>query len=96
MRHALFLSLALAACAPPGDAREATLVQVLVKADEVVLRTRPQLVRGKFARMAASPFDFYRGSVPLFRADGHGVGMLVGWLVGWLFGVAGRVVLNSL
>ncbi len=69
MRHALFLSLALAACAPPGDAREATLVQVLVKADEVVLRTRPQLVRGKFARMAASPFDFYRGSVPLFRAD---------------------------
>jgi uncharacterized protein (DUF2252 family) len=73
VRYALLLllvpPLAVASCAPPEDAREATVVQVLVKADEVVLRTRPQLVSGKFARMAASPFDFYRGSVPLFRAD---------------------------
>lgn len=45
------------------------LIQVLTKADEVLIRSRPQLASGKFERMALGPFEFYRGTLPLFRAD---------------------------
>ena len=69
MTRALLATLLLAACAPASDAREATVVQALVRADEVTLRTRPALVAGKFARMASAPYDFFRGAVPLFRVD---------------------------
>ena len=65
----LLLSLALTACAPPADPREATVVQALVRADEVLIRSRPTLAAGKFERMASNPYDFFRGTVPLFRAD---------------------------
>ena len=41
----------------------------MVRADEPLLRSRPALVEGKYARMARSLYDFYRGEVPVFRAD---------------------------
>ncbi len=69
MRSAAWFVIWFAACAPPQDARQATLIQVLTKADEILIRSRPQLASGKFERMALGPFDFYRGSLPLFRAD---------------------------
>ncbi len=70
MRRALFTMLCLGACAPPAvDGREARVVQSLVKADEVLLRTRPELMAGKYARMAGTPFDFFRGALPLAVAD---------------------------
>lgn len=68
-RRPWLVILCFAACAPEPDARQATVVQVLTRADEVLLRTRPALASGKFERMATGPFDFYRGSLPLFRAD---------------------------
>lgn len=69
MHRTLFILFALVGCSPQGDARQATVVQVLTRADEVMLRSRPELSAGKYARMAAGPFDFYRGSLALFRAD---------------------------
>lgn len=57
------------ACQAPFEARQATVVDVLVRADEVHLRTRPELVKGKFERMAKDPFAFFRGNLPLARRD---------------------------
>lgn len=69
--HRMWLTLAMvviAGCdaAPP---REAALVAAFVDAEELSIRARPELVAGKYARMARSLYDFYRGSVPLYRAD---------------------------
>ena len=69
MRFAMTLLLLGGACAPYGDARSDELRAVLTRADDALLRARPKLVAGKFTRMAGTPFDFYRGSVPLFRSD---------------------------
>lgn len=59
------------ACAEPDAelARRGAIVTALVQADELQLRYRPELVAGKYRRMAASPFDFYRGSFFLFLRD---------------------------
>lgn len=80
----LCFGLLLAACAPSSvPPREAELVSVLARADEVALRTRPQLVTGKFARMAGDPYAFLRGSLPLFRYDWEkGTASKSGFLVG--------------
>ena len=58
-------------CAPldASSAREAAIVNALVRQDERELRGRPRLVEGKFARMARMQYDFYRGELALFRAD---------------------------
>ena len=34
-----------------------------------LMRADPEAFRGKFRKMAATPFAFYRGSAPLFYAD---------------------------
>src|SRR5262249_31231515 len=47
----------------------ALLVATLTRADEPLLRSRPALVVGKYARMATSPFEFYRGSLALYARD---------------------------
>lgn len=70
---ALATLIGTVACAP-GDAldpslRTSAIVDALVTADLRELRGRPTLVAGKYARMARSLYDFYRGSMPLFRAD---------------------------
>lgn len=70
MRFVVVLSLWLSACAAaPADPREAIVVQALVDADEVLLRTRPELMAGKYQRMAGSTFDFFRGNLPVAVAD---------------------------
>ncbi len=62
--------VALAACGSEArDPRESEIVSTLARADESLIRTRPRLVAGKYARMARGPYDFFRGTVPLFRHD---------------------------
>jgi uncharacterized protein (DUF2252 family) len=51
------------------EARKAEIVNVMTSADEALLRTRPNLVAGKYARMAMNPYDFFRGTVPLSWHD---------------------------
>lgn len=64
------LALALSGCDDrDDDPRTAQIVSVLASADEAQIRTRPALVAGKYARMALAPFDYYRGSLPVFRND---------------------------
>jgi uncharacterized protein (DUF2252 family) len=52
-----------------ADARSEFVVSTLARADQVFARTRPALLAGKYARMAQRPYDFYRGTFPLFLAD---------------------------
>ncbi|MEZ4439818.1 MAG: DUF2252 family protein [Polyangiaceae bacterium] len=74
MRHvprAALLSLAFSACGGGVDPREITVANTIVDADLPVLRTRPQLVVGKYARMAGDVYSFFRGTFPLFMRDAH-------------------------
>jgi uncharacterized protein (DUF2252 family) len=64
----LFAAGVLAACAASDD-RSAVVTNAIVRADEVGLRARPTLYAGKYARMRAQLFSFYRGNVPLFLRD---------------------------
>ncbi len=67
---ALIASAAIVSCGGrPEDAREAQITAVIAAADESAIRTRPRLVEGKYTRMAEGVFDFYRGSLPIFRHD---------------------------
>jgi hypothetical protein len=45
------------------------VVNTLVRADIALLRGRPQLVAGKYRRMAGGLYSFYRGNFPLFVRD---------------------------
>jgi uncharacterized protein (DUF2252 family) len=60
------------------DARTAEIASVIARADMPLLRTRPALMAGKYAKMAADPYAFFRGTVPLylhdFRNDRDGLG----------------------
>lgn len=72
-RASLALALAVAAllsadCAV-GDERSDVVVSTLTRADQVLARTRPALLAGKYARMAQRPYDFYRGTFALFVED---------------------------
>src|SRR3954466_11672800 len=49
--------------------RQDHIVAVLVDAFEDLIERDPRAFRGKFRKMAADPFAFYRGSAPLFYAD---------------------------
>jgi uncharacterized protein (DUF2252 family) len=49
--------------------RQEHIVAVLVDAFEDLIERDPRAFRGKFRKMAADPFAFYRGSAPLFYAD---------------------------
>jgi uncharacterized protein (DUF2252 family) len=59
----------LASCAGAREDRDAFVVDALVRSDEVLLRTRPALVAGKYARMHNDAYAFFRGSVPLYVRD---------------------------
>lgn len=67
----MLLGLSLVGCGSPtlDEARKAHIANVISTADEPLLRTRPNLVAGKYARMAANPYDFFRGTVPLSWHD---------------------------
>ena len=49
--------------------RQDHIVAVLVDAFEDLIERDPRAFRGKFRKMAADPFAFYRGSAPLFYSD---------------------------
>jgi uncharacterized protein (DUF2252 family) len=49
--------------------RQEHIVTVLVDAFEDLIERDPRAFRGKFRKMAADPFAFYRGSAPLFYSD---------------------------
>ena len=49
--------------------RQEHIVSVLVEAFEDLIERDPRAFRGKFRKMAADPFAFYRGSAPLFYSD---------------------------
>lgn len=66
------LAFALTACASidaSEDARESQIVSLLAAADEPYIRGRPELSAGKYVRMSSGVFDFYRGTVPVWRSD---------------------------
>lgn len=73
------LGLAVAACvvlvscgrADPLDPslRTSAIVSAMIDTDRRELSGRSPLVEGKYARMARSLYDFYRGTMPIFRAD---------------------------
>lgn len=72
MRRPAILALGLAlSCDDRAieDPREAQIVNVMAQADESVIRTRPVLSAGKYVKMAGGPYDFFRGTVPLYRSD---------------------------
>ena len=56
-------------CSDGVPAREATVTNAIVQADYPLLIGRPQLVEGKYARMAGNLYSFYRGSFPLYLRD---------------------------
>jgi uncharacterized protein (DUF2252 family) len=60
---------AIADLARSDDERQEHIVAVLVDAFEHLIERDPRAFRGKFRKMAADPFAFYRGSAPLFYAD---------------------------
>src|SRR6187431_1072785 len=49
--------------------RQQHIVSVLVTAFEHLIERDPRAFRGKFRKMAADPFAFYRGSAALFYSD---------------------------
>lgn len=66
----LLLAIAGAGCeASHVEAREGQLVAVMASADEPLIRARPALSAGKYTRMALGLFDFYRGTLAMFRSD---------------------------
>src|SRR5215212_1406740 len=60
---------AISDLAESDSERQDHIVKVLVDAFEHLIERDPRAFRGKFRKMAADPFAFYRGSAPLFYAD---------------------------
>jgi uncharacterized protein (DUF2252 family) len=63
------LTTALGCAEASENAREAVITNALVGADLAVIRARPGLVAGRYARMATAPYEFYRGSLAVFLRD---------------------------
>jgi uncharacterized protein (DUF2252 family) len=59
----------IADLAASDSERQDHIVAVLVDAFEHLIERDPRAFRGKFRKMAADPFAFYRGSAPLFYSD---------------------------
>jgi uncharacterized protein (DUF2252 family) len=60
---------AISDLAASDSERQDHIVGVLVDAFEHLIERDPRAFRGKFRKMAADPFAFYRGSAPLFYSD---------------------------
>jgi uncharacterized protein (DUF2252 family) len=54
---------------PTRKARQQLIIDVLEDAFAALMAADPKAFRGKFRKMAADPFAFYRGSACLFYAD---------------------------
>lgn len=64
-----FATAALGGCGGELDSRGAEIASVTAQADMALIRTRPALVAGKYARMADDPYAFFRGTLPLYLHD---------------------------
>lgn len=69
VRPASLPLLAALACCSPDDPRKDEIVQVITRADEALLRLRPELAAQKYKSMAGSLFSFYRGTFPVYLHD---------------------------
>jgi uncharacterized protein (DUF2252 family) len=71
LRFLLALSLSIAAGCGGGvdDPRAAEIADAMTRADLAVIRARPALAAGKYAKMASDPYSYYRGSVPVYKHD---------------------------
>lgn len=63
------LTTALGCAEATENTREAVVTNALVGADLAVIRARPALASGRYARMASAPYDFYRGALAVFLRD---------------------------
>src|SRR5689334_13586464 len=61
--------MSIADLAGSDSERQKHIVDVLVDAFADLIERDPRAFRGKFRKMAADPFAFYRGSAPLFYSD---------------------------
>ena len=61
--------MSIADLAGSDSERQTHIVEVLVEAFADLIERDPRAFRGKFRKMAADPFAFYRGSAPLFYSD---------------------------
>ncbi len=61
--------VSLAACRGALDARALLVAETIARADEPLARSRTVSFEAKYARMAQSTYDFYRGNVPLYARD---------------------------
>lgn len=64
-----FVTLLACVSDVPDDARTAWLRDVLTRDNAPWLSRDPSLLAAKYARMAADPYDFMRGSLSVFLAD---------------------------
>ncbi len=70
LRLQLCSLLAFAACSQaPSDPRQRVVGSVMEQADDALLRTRPELVAGKYSQMSVPGTSFYRGALPLYLHD---------------------------
>lgn len=67
----VLISIGATGCAEESadEARTGLIVSVLTRADEATILSRPELVAGKYSRMANYLYDFYRGTFALFARD---------------------------
>jgi uncharacterized protein (DUF2252 family) len=63
------LGTVLVGCGPSLDDRAIAIANAMTQADAPALRDRPALVAGKYNHMARNLYNFYRGAVPVYRAD---------------------------
>lgn len=61
--------LATGCAAVDDDPRRAAITAALTRGDLALARSRPALIAGRYARMAAAPYDFYRGAMSLWLRD---------------------------
>ncbi|MEM9187946.1 MAG: DUF2252 family protein [Myxococcota bacterium] len=59
----------LVACSAPDDPRTPFIAESFVEADYALFQSRPDLVEGKYVRMADSLYAYYRGNMPVFTRD---------------------------
>jgi hypothetical protein len=56
-------------CSQNDDQRSKVIVDIIVKYFADGIQTNPKAFRGRFRKMAATAFNFYRGSALLFYQD---------------------------
>jgi uncharacterized protein (DUF2252 family) len=69
MIQTLFFCVAFCGCGDVTEARRAWLQNTLIEDNFLQLQRSPELVAGKFSKMALNPFFFFRGTLGQFTRD---------------------------